>query len=76
VPLDTQSMLRADKQEHGHKQQPALAEAGEGETERGNILHCDTNGNDRAAEQHRGDERAGIGGDSLGDHGNLGVPST
>jgi hypothetical protein len=39
-------------------------------------LHRDAEGHDRAAEQHRSDERAGVGGEPLGDHGSAGAPST
>ena len=61
----TRSRSRLPTSRSTHQQQPTLAEA-EDEARRGGFLHRDANGDDRAAEQHRGDERCGVGGETLG----------
>lgn len=72
VPPDAQQVPPADEQEQKSQQQPALGEAQNGEAQRRDLLH----GDDRAAEQHRGDERGGVGGEPLEVHGGVGGPST
>jgi hypothetical protein len=64
----------ARNEQQKDQQQPALPKAQEREAQWGDLLHRHANSHNRASEERRGDERGGVGGEPLGDHGRTGAP--